>query len=361
MKTQISVNAICNLTHKVMGAVHRKDPVRGGILFRFDENGIRATASNGEIQIDASEAIPQMESGAFVVDGQKWCAVLDNLAKGDSVSLDTDTDQGRLKVNCGRAKFTFNILDAGQFPNVDITSTEWKLAMEISAHDLAVTAKSVSHAMGVDDVRVYLNAMLWQFKQCRLYMVATDGHRMAAQFIKTANVQQGKFLIGRKVVGELVKLLPNINGKAKLSFNENQVFIEGENLSVLAPLVENKFPEYEKIIPKSEKSFAVDAETFVPSLKRALILSDEQLLGVKFTLDQHLEMLASNKEQEENREIVDIDWKHEPVSIGFNGRYVLEAMTHLGDENTKVFIDNPNSAMLIKSSKGIAVVMPMRL
>jgi DNA polymerase-3 subunit beta len=361
MRLQVEAVILAELTSKVLGAVNRKDAIRSGILFKFDEGGISATATNGEIQICATETCPMIENGAFVVDGTKFNAVLQNLPDGGTVSIDTDIEAGRMKMVCGKAKFTFNVMPANDFPNVEITSTKWSVCEQIETSDLTAMTKAVSYAMAQDDPRQYLNGTLWHFTGERLALVATNGHRLAAKSIFSSTKDVCKFIVGRKPMLEMMKLLPALSGKVKISFSENQMLIEGKGLSMVSPLISGCFPEYTKVIPKPERSFTVNATEFLPCLKRALILSSEEIRGVKFTLDKGLEMVASNESKEENREIVDVEWSHSPVSVGFNGVYVLEALTNIGDEATQIALNDDKTAMLVKSKKGIAVVMPMRI
>ena len=131
-------------------------------------------------------------------------------------------------------------------------------------------------------------------------------------------------------------------------------------------LVDGKFPDYEKVVPKDAgQAITGDRESMKQAFTRASILSNEKYRGVRLTVDGELMTIqANNPEQEEAEEVIAVDYQGEPLEIGFNVSYLQDVLSVLGTEQVQISVSDANSSALIEgmgNDDAVYVVMPMRL
>jgi DNA polymerase-3 subunit beta len=225
----------------------------------------------------------------------------------------------------------------------------------------------VQFAMAVQDIRYYLNGVLFSVEKDTLRVVATDGHRLsfASQSIggDHGNVEA---ILPRKTVLELIKLLADTDEPVALAIGTNQVRFSFGGIEIVSKIVEGKFPDYQKVIPTTHKNrVALDRALLAQSLNRAAILSNEKIRGVRlvFTKDA-LSIICTNNEQEEAEEGLAVEYDGDPLDIGFNISYLLDVLNHVESPTVSVTMGDSNSSALVQMpgrDDFKYVVMPMRI
>ena len=147
-----------------------------------------------------------------------------------------------------------------------------------------------------------------------------------------------------------------------------QVQINLPNLTFVSKLIEGKFPDYDRVVPLVEtcdKQVMVNRESLRQSLARASILSNEKYRSIRLNLQEKvLRVLANNPDQEEAEDEVEVDYSGEPLEIGFNVSYLIDALGVLPTESARLHLTDADSSCLITPDVGEScqyVVMPMRL
>jgi len=146
----------------------------------------------------------------------------------------------------------------------------------------------------------------------------------------------------------------------------NHVRVTMANFTFTSKLVDGKFPDYNRVLPKGgDKNVTAGREQLRDSLNRTAILSNEKFRGIRLILsDDELKIIANNPEQEEAEETVPVEYKGDPLEIGFNVIYLVDVLNVLDSDNVQIIVSDPNSSALLQSSddsSAIYVVMPMRL
>ena len=206
--------------------------------------------------------------------------------------------------------------------------------------------------------------------QAVLRLVATDGHRLSLidKTIKgsvPSELSRG-VILPRKGITELKRLAEEGEADITLTFHDNNAVVHKEQTVVVMRLVDGDFPDYERVIPKSNSQQAlINVDAFLHALRRMLILSSEKSRGVKMALKPGLlEVSSSNPELGDAREELDVDYQGPEMAIGFNARYLLDIL-QVQDENRirVLFKDQLSPGLLQPENDGgfVAVVMPMRL
>jgi DNA polymerase-3 subunit beta len=237
----------------------------------------------------------------------------------------------------------------------------------VAQNELRRLLEKTQFAMAQQDVRYYLNGLLLELGDQRLRSVATDGHRLALCDIPLAhggNTRQ-QVIIPRKGVFELHRMLSG-EGELRLSIGSNHIRAEVDGLRFTSKLIDGRFPEYERVIPKgADQGIKADRGTLRQALQRTAILSNEKYRGIRLEIkDNNLTIQAHNPEQEEAEEEVEVGYDGNNMEIGFNVNYLLDALGALDQEEVEIRLSDPNSSCVIRDpgeTHCTYVVMPMRL
>lgn len=222
--------------------------------------------------------------------------------------------------------------------------------------------------MAQQDVRYYLNGMLWEIKQQQLRVVATDGHRLAMCTLPEPVAVEGdtQIIMPRKGVLELNRLLMDEAADVSIVIGSNHVRATTDEFTFTSKLVDGKFPEYERVLPRAADKFVIGSRLELrQAFTRTAILSNEKYRGVRLQLsNDNLEIVANNPEQEQAEENVAVQYTGDSLEIGFNVSYLLDVLGVLTGEDIKLSLADPNSSALLEESidgDSLYVVMPMRL
>ena len=222
--------------------------------------------------------------------------------------------------------------------------------------------------MAQQDVRYYLNGMLWETENNTLRCVATDGHRLAmcTREIDINVSKKSQAILPRKGVVELSRLLKEDEVMIDVTLSGHHIRVETVDYTLTSKLVDGKFPDYERVLPKGGSNVMLgNRDDLKQAFGRTAILSNEKYRGVRLTLeDGLLTIVANNPEQEEAEEQVVVDYNGDKIEIGFNVSYLQDVSNVLSTENIKLTLSDANSSALIEepeSGDSVYVVMPMRL
>jgi len=274
--------------------------------------------------------------------------------------------QNKLTLQAGKSRFTLHTLPAEDFPLVN-EAADFGPAFSVPQHTLRALVNQVHFAMAVHDIRYYLNGILFIAEGKQLTLVATDGHRLAlAQATLDNDVPKQEVILPRKTVLELQRLLKDEDTPIEMRFAANQAKFSFSGMEFVTKLVEGKFPDYNRVIPKNHKNAVVMGRApLLASLQRAAILTSEKFKGVRINIEPGtLRIASSNAEQEEAKEELEIDYNGDAIEIGFNVTYLMDALANMGSEMIKLELQDTAASALftVPDQPGFKyVVMPMRI
>ncbi|MEQ9210335.1 MAG: DNA polymerase III subunit beta [Pseudomonadales bacterium] len=367
MKFSIARDTFLNGLQLVAGVVERRQtlPVLSNALFVLDDSGLSITGTDLEVEV-VSKIQPQSveQTGTITIPARKLFDIVRSLS--DDAQIEVSTEDDRAVIKSGRSRFTLSTLPASEFPNVEegVQSCQF----DIAQGQLKSLIDKVSFSMAQQDVRYYLNGMLFEVSPEHLRLVATDGHRLAMTTLDTTNLSPDSLqaILPRKGVLELSRMLSDGDEEVSLGLGSNHVCVTAPGYKFTSKLVDGKFPDYERVLPRNaEKIIESSREGLKQSFSRAAILSNEKYRGVRMQLEQGLiRITANNPEQEQAEEEVAVNYDGEPLEIGFNVSYMIEALATLKSDDVQISLADPNSSALMQA-KGdgstLYVIMPMRL
>ena len=365
MKFSLSREALLKPLQLVIGVVERRQtlPILSNVLFSLSDKNLSITGTDLEVEIVGLTAVSTSEEeGSVTISARKTLDICRSLPEG--ATLKFSSSEGKASIQSGKSKFMLSTLPASEFPTVD--EGEKSLEFSVSGKDLQKLIESTSFAMAQQDVRYYLNGMLWELTSGQIRTVATDGHRMALADGKCdlALEEPLKAIVPRKGVVELQRLLDD--DSVKIVIGANHIRVIGGDYQFTSKLVDGAYPDYDRVLPKGgDKVIQADRLELKGAFGRAAILSNEKYRGVRLSISEDsLKIVANNPEQEEAQEDMEVNYKGEALEIGFNVSYLLDVFNTLEQRDIKMTLLNSNSSVLIESvsdESALYVVMPMRL
>lgn len=365
MKFSAEREAILKPLQAVIGVVERRQtmPILSNVLLSARDDDLSITATDLEVELVAEGDVDVTARGEITVPGRKLHDICRALPEGVRIEISQTGD--RVTVKAGRSRFMLSSLQASDFPTTDGFAATQELV--VPHEELERLIAKTHFSMAQQDVRYYLNGLLFETEGNILRAVATDGHRLALAEVELAKAagRNGQIIVPRKGVLELNRLLGD-GGEIKLAIGANHLRVQLKRTQLTTKLIDGRFPEYGRVIPSDPKHIVrADRETLRAALHRAAILSNEKYRGVRLEVSGNsLVLQANNPEQEEAEETLEVEYDGVPLEIGFNVTYLLDALAAVDSETVEIGLSDPNSSCLIKNAGESAtkfVVMPMRL
>ncbi|TFY97955.1 DNA polymerase III subunit beta [Ramlibacter rhizophilus] len=358
---------VLSVLQSVAGIVERRHtlPVLANVLIRRNGPQVQFTTSDLEIQIRTTADFDG-DPGTFAttVGARKLIDILRTMPADQTVSL--ESSQNKLTLKGGKSRFTLQTLPAEDFPLVQ-EAASFGPAFSVPQKTLKDLLQQVSFAMAVHDIRYYLNGILFVAEGKQLSLVATDGHRLAFASAKLeVEVPRQEVILPRKTVLEMQRLLSDAEGAIEMQFAANQARFSFGGMEFVTKLVEGKFPDYNRVIPKNHRNQVILGRApLLASLQRTAILTSEKFKGVRLNIEPGVLRVASNNaEQEEALDELDVDYGGDAIEIGFNVTYLIDALANMDQDMVRIELQDANSSALVTNPENAAfkyVVMPMRI
>lgn len=370
MKFSVQREALLKSLSLVAGVVERRQTlaVLANVLFDIKDQTLSLTGTDLEVEITGRVQLlePVSAPEQITIPAKKLLDICKSLPDGCTINFNID-DKQKAVVSAGRSKFTLSTLPASEFPNVE--EGDVKAQFTILQGQLKRLIDRTSFAMAQQDVRFYLNGMLWEVSPQQLRVVSTDGHRLAMCDLKTdAIVVEGttQIIVPRKGVMELARSLHQDDATVEIAFGQNHLRAKTEDFTFITKLVDGKFPDYQRVLPRGGNKTVIGSRLGLKeAFNRAAILSNEKYRGVRLVLSNAvLTIQANNPEQEEAEDTLAVEYAGDNLEIGFNVNYLIDVTGVLSGENIKLTLADSNSSVLLEetvNSDSVYVIMPMRL
>ena len=308
-------------------------------------------------------AVEVEREGESLVPAERLAGIV---RESNEASLTIEAEKEACHVRGAGSKFRILGYDPAEFPVV--ANFEGEADFEVSAQVLSEMIGRTLFAAAKAHSHYAMSGVLWEAKGKKLQLVATDGHRLAltdkAIDLEVDGIRQ--YIVPRKGVLEIVRLLNVADAHVKLSIGENHLRVAAGKQALTTKLVDGRFPDYERVIPReSDNSILADREVLRAGLSRASILSNEKFRGIRLILKKNLlTAVAHNPEQEEAEEEIEVEYAGDTMEVGFNVSYLLDVLGVMRTDMVRLDLVDANSSCLIRapeSNSSRYVVMPMRL
>jgi len=350
-------------------------PILSHILLEWEKDSLYLTGTDLETGIREELTAKIHEKGKASVSAKKLYEIVRELPE-ETIHIRKKDNQW-ITLQCGKSIFNLAGLDPEEFPSLP-TYQEGNFSA-VSTGIIREMIEKTVFAASNEESRYHLNGVLFaQAKQGgeeMLRMVATDGHRLSLvdrQNKKISGIDEKGIIMPKKGILEVKKIIGDRDGEKEMGiyFNSTHGFFKlGKSLTVIR-LIEGEFPEYEQVIPKgNDKKLVMVKEKVVSSLKRVSTMANERMEGVKFSLKTNsVEMSSTHQDFGDAQEEVEVVYDGPPLQVGFNARYLIEALNVIDADEVLMELKDDGSPGILKPSSSppgvsnqISIIMPMRL
>lgn len=367
MKFSIARETLLTPLQQVIGVVEKRQtqPILSNVLLRLGDGQLELTGTDLEVQLVARVGVESTDEGAITVPARKLLDIFRLLPERSQVTLERRED--RLAIRGGSSRFSLTTLPVENYPAFDSGATELEVA--IPSETLRLALDKTTFAMAQQDVRYYLNGLLLDLEGSTLRTVASDGHRLAVfqEVQASAFTSNRQIIVPRKGILELSRLLGDADDTLIIQISPNTVRVNLGTVSFSAKLVEGRFPDYQRVMPRDlNRIYQIDRDAFRGALSRVSVLSSEKQKSISLEVEDNGEMVlkGQNSEQEEAEERLTVAAEGGEVSVGFNAAYLLDAIGHVASETVRLSFTVAANSCLIEDTvdqRFQYVVMPMRL
>lgn len=366
MKLKINKTDLLEPLSKVFGVIERRQtlPILSNVYLSIAGGRLKLSGTDLEVQVSAEASISSQESYKTTIPARKLLDICRSLP--DEAELTMDFDQDKVIIKSGKSRFNLRVLSADEYPLFD----EFNYINEVSISSSVLTkafSKTV-FCMAQQDVRYYLNGLMFEILDNQLLTVASDGHRLALSKNNiSADVEAiNQVIIPRKAAQEVLRLIEKHDDAVFIKIAKNNIKFTFGDVQLNAKLIDGRFPDFKNVVPEESKhTFNIDKQAFKAALLRVSILSNEKYKGIRLDLsNQGMTINANNPEQDEAEEEVLIDYSGDEMSMGFNSSYLMDALNVIESDEVKVSFTDTNSSCLLENPKDDSsrfVIMPMRI
>ena len=367
MNIKINRETLLKPLSSVTSIVERRHtlPILSNLLLEAKDNQIVLTATDLEMQISLAVNTDVGGSLSTTISAKKLLDICRSLP--DNAEIHMATSESRVQVKAGKSRFNLQTLPAADYPVMTKAQAATSTLIKIGQNSLKRLFKQVEFAMAQQDIRYYLNGLLFEVSANQLNIVGTDGHRLS--FTSTEldqTYEKQEIILPRKTVIELIKLLDDSDEEVTIEITSGQVNFSFGDIKLISKVIDGKFPDYTRVIPTGhQNSLTIDRSTILLSMQRASILSNEKYRGIRMVLGTNsLRLVSTNSEQEEAEEELEVNYTGDSLDIGFNVTYMIDVLNNVDNEQVIFSFADANSSCLVtvpQDNNYKYVVMPMRI
>jgi len=358
---------------RIQGAVPSKSmlPIIENFLFEVDgtSQSLTASATNLETSMQVSIPIETKERDAKIsvaVPVKVFIDTIKNLAE-QPITVEI-TDEFGIVIYSDTGKYKISGEDGTNYPPIPTyeSASELVIASEILLRGISAVLFAASN----DEDRAALNGMLFYIQKESITFVATDAHRLGKYVRNDAGAEPAKFTVPKKALLLIKNSITSSAENMHIYYNENNAFFVTDNITLVCRLIDQKYPNYENVIPKDNPNkMSINKSEFVSALKRMNIFANKISHQVKldFTKDS-LEISTEDLDYaNEAKETLRCIYEGEPLTIGFNAAFLLEVIQNVETGNITMEMSVPNRAAIIFPEEQIVnenilmLIMPIML
>lgn len=293
--------------------------------------------------------------GKIAVDAKILCGILKK-APSETVSLETNGETVTIK--SGRSRFSLQGLSAEHFPQIPLVEGD---SIKLSADELSRMTRLTSFAAAKDDSKAQYKGIEISFNYSELSFTALDGYRLAKATAAIETGATGSYIVPANAMNEVARLL---SGEVQVTLGDNHAEFSDGTCSVFTRLLDGRFQNFDNAIPHRAVCAEVDREVLAEAVERVSVTIDAMRpKPIECTVRDNSISLSSSASTGSSSDSVECVCEGN-IKIGFNHRYLLEALRMADAQRIKITFEHPQKAVLIEpiGEGGFKyIVLPVRL
>ena len=350
----------------VAGAVEARNtiPILSNVLLTVTPNALTIAATEMDVWVTRHVNVEAGKGFSVTAEAGTLRRVVDKLP-ADARCVLTLKD-GKLSIVAGRSRFQLPTLPVDNFPQMP--SKDWHAEFEMPAILLSSVFDRVAHAISTEETRYYLNGVFVHAIEAELRFATTDGNRLARvrQPVPDGAAEIPDIIIPRKVVKLLDPLLARYEGSVDVRVGAGSIRVEVGETTIQAKLIDGTYPDYSRVIPTDHKStLSIEREALIAAIGRVTTVSDDKARAVKVEFERDRATLTvQSAEKGQGTEEIACKWSGNPLTIGFNAKFLLDTLGHLTADVIEGRFGDSAAPVLWRDgedSPALFVVMPFRV
>ncbi len=320
-----------------------------------------------EISVRSSIDVNSKTEGVIALGSRRLGDIIRSLPDGE-ISFSLDKTTRRVALQTAQGNYTMAAAESSDLPDM---MQEFKPESSTTTTGAALK-KMISTAIfaaSSNEFRIAMMGLLFQFSPDGTTCVATDGHRLVR--ITNPDIKtdaERDVIVPSKAVNLALKSFDD-NDEITISFSATQIEFKNANTSILSRVIDEQYPNYEAVIPReNEKNMAISRSAVLSSVKRVMIFADPDTRQIRFQMAKdQLTILADNADEgADAKETITCDYNYDDLLIGFNGKFIDDALAHLETDDIIIKFSTPTRAAILEpATQGnediLMLVMPVRL
>ncbi len=361
------------------GVADRKGPmpILSNILLTTDSTStLRFAATDLYLGVAATTPAEVKKGGSIAVSAKTLFDIVKSLPDGEVHWVVGPNHAAEIRA--GKVRFRIPGMPGDDFPPLPSPGDASFAAIEADVLGDLIT--KTQYSMSSDDSRPHLAGALFEAEGRLVRMVTTDGHRLSKadhRLDDAAAMLTFSMLIPNRGINELKRLVDDVRAEAKNAKSDERpsvgvataggsAFFKRDDVVLSVKLADEQFPPYGRVIPQQQdKRVLVGRQALSDALKRMQLVSNDTSGGVRFMVSPgQLRIVSENPDVGEGSEELDVDYAGEPITIGFNAKYIVEVLNALGDDEVAIELAGELDPGVIRPAGDtlfVGVVMPMRI
>lgn len=370
MKFIVSSSALLKQLTSINGVITTNPvvPILENFLFEINDGRLTITASDLQTSMISELEVEAKDSGNIAVPARILLETLKNLPE-QPVTFSIDEETYSIEISSDNGRYKLAGENATDFPRIAVV-TEAD-AVNLSSEVLAEAINSTIFATSNDELRPAMTGVYLNLSDTNTTFVATDGHRLVRyRRIDVASDTNSSIIIPRKALNLLKATLPSVATDVNIEFNATNAFFKFGNIQMVCRLIDERFPDYENVIPADNTNHMVISKgEFLSSLRRIAIYANKTTHQVRLKITGS-ELLISAEDidfSNEANERLSCEHEGEDIEIGFNAKFLIEMLNNISAKNVSLQLSTPNRAGLIvpiekvDNEDVLMLVMPVML
>jgi DNA polymerase-3 subunit beta len=350
-------------------------PILGNIKLDVFDSGLFITGTSNDLSIKISLNGEVLSSGTTTVNVITFTEIIRKITD-ETITLVFDEENEQLIIKGSSFTSNLSTLPSSEFPVLD-NNVGAENSFSVSAKKLLRLITCSEFAMSTEETRYNLNGIyLNSTESGTLNSTAIDGHRLSTISEEISAISEFGFIIPRKTVFELFKILKDTNYtdlESSILFDSRRVSFLIGNIQLISKLVDATFPDYKSLLPSENKNkLTTHSKYLLEVVDRVSSITHDKFRAIKFTLsDSQIEISAFGETKGSAKEIIDnsgdvqkFSYEGEEMSIGFNPKYLLDVLKNLNDNEIDILFNTSLDPILIKPAlfeKDKYLIMPMKV
>lgn len=323
-------------------------PILENFLFQIDHDRLVVTASDLQTSISASLKIKSDAKMSVAIPARMLLDTVKNLPE-QVIKIEINVNSYTISIKSDNGHYKLAGESANDFPQLPSLNDRISLKVEVEA--LKNILQKTMFATSNDELKPAMSGVYMELTNNMATFVATDGHRLIRYNREDlAASTQSPIIVPKKALMLLNGLLSIRDKTVNFTFDQHKVQFDVDNISIIARLVDERYPDYENVIPKEHTSkLTVNRPALVSALRRTAIYANKATHQVKLTMmENELSLSAEDFDfSNEAQERLICEYKGDPLEIGFNAKLLLEMLASITNEAVEFLFWEANKAVLI--------------